>query len=82
LRASLTWAHDWVSELALAASFQALSDARFTVNGATRATDSALVSAEGEIQLRGGWAVMGKFEREFAGHSQTYAGSARVGYNW
>jgi outer membrane autotransporter protein len=82
LRANLAWAHDWVSDPALAASFQALPDARFIVNGATPATDSALVSAEGEIQLQGGWAVMGKFEGEFAGHSHTYAGSARIGYNW
>jgi autotransporter-associated beta strand protein len=82
LRVSLAWAHDWVSDPALAATLQALPDSRFVVNGARPATDSALISAEGEIQLQGGWAVMGKFEGEFAGHSRTYAGSARIGYNW
>ena len=40
LRARLAWAHDWVSDLALAAVFQTLPGASFVVDGATPAKNS------------------------------------------
>ena len=40
LRARLAWAHDWVSDLALAAVFQMLPGASFVVDGATPAKNS------------------------------------------
>src|SRR4029079_4210529 len=45
LRARVAWAHDWVSDPALAAVFQTLPGAGFVVNGATPAKNSALASA-------------------------------------
>jgi hypothetical protein len=50
LRGRLAWAHDWVSNPALAAAFQALPGTNFIVNGATPAKDSALVSTGAELQ--------------------------------
>ena len=54
LRGRLAWAHDWVSDPALAAVFQTLPGASFIVNGATPAKNSALASAGTELRLAGG----------------------------
>jgi uncharacterized protein YhjY with autotransporter beta-barrel domain len=45
LRARLAWAHDWVSDPLLTATFQALPGASFIVNGATSAKNAALALA-------------------------------------
>jgi outer membrane autotransporter protein len=45
LRAKLAWAHDWVSNPSLSATFQALPGANFVVNGAAIPANSALTSA-------------------------------------
>jgi outer membrane autotransporter protein len=82
LRARAAWAHDWVSDPSLTASFQALPGASFTVNGATPAKNSALLSAGSELRLRNGWSVMAVLDGEFAGHSQTYSGTAKIRYTW
>jgi outer membrane autotransporter protein len=76
------WAHDRDSNLALTPTFQALPGASFTVNGAAPPSDLALVTAGAELRLRGGWALMGRFDGELADGSQTYTGSARVRYAW
>jgi outer membrane autotransporter protein len=82
LRAKLGWAHDWVSDPTLAPIFQALPGASFIVNGATPAKNSALASAGAELRLINGVSLLGKFDGEFAGHSQTYAGTGTVRYTW
>jgi uncharacterized protein with beta-barrel porin domain len=82
LRGRAAWAHDWVSDPTLAASFQALPGASFIVNGAAPAKDSALTSAGAELRYRSGWSLAAKFDGEFAGHSQTYAGTGTVRYSW
>jgi uncharacterized protein with beta-barrel porin domain len=56
--------------------------ARFVVNGATPAKNSALTSADAELRLANGVALIGKFEGEFASHSSTYAGTGTVRYTW
>jgi uncharacterized protein YhjY with autotransporter beta-barrel domain len=79
----VAWAHDWVTDPALTAAFQALpAGGTFVVNGATPAHDSALVSAGAEVKLLNGWAVMAKFDGEFANGSQTYAGTGKLRYSW
>jgi uncharacterized protein with beta-barrel porin domain len=45
LRGRLAWAHDWVSNPALGAVFQALPGSNFTVNGAAPPKNSALTTA-------------------------------------
>jgi outer membrane autotransporter protein len=82
LRARLAWAHDWVSNPALAAAFQALPGTSFIVNGATPAKDSALVSTGAELRLVNGVTLSGKFDGEFARRSSTYAGTGTIRYAW
>jgi outer membrane autotransporter protein len=82
LRARAAWAHDWVSDPTLTPVFQALPGASFNVNGASPVHDSALASAGAEIKLRNGWALLAKFDGEFANRSQTYAGMGMVRYAW
>jgi hypothetical protein len=47
-----------------------------------RLGDSTLASAGAESRLRGGLSIGGKFDGEFAAHSQTYAGTGTVRYVW
>ena len=82
LRGRLAWAHDWVSDPTLTAAFQALPGASFIVNGATPATDSALVSAGAELRLVNGVSLLAKFGGEFGNGSQTYSGTATLSYTW
>jgi outer membrane autotransporter protein len=82
LRGRLAWAHDWVSDPALAAAFQALPGTGFIVNGATPAKNSALASAGAELRLVNGVTLSGKFDGEFARGSQTYAGTGTIRYTW
>jgi uncharacterized protein with beta-barrel porin domain len=82
LTGRVAWAHDWVSDPTLAATFQALPGQSFLVNGATPAKDSALASAGAEVRFVSGWSIAAKFDGEFATHSTTYAGTGIVRYRW
>jgi autotransporter-associated beta strand protein len=82
LRARAAWAHDWVSNSSLTAVFQALPGASFIVNGATPPKDSALATAEAELHVTANWSLLARFDGEFAGGSQTYAGTGTVRYRW
>ncbi len=63
-------------------SFEALPGASFIVQGATPAKNAALASAGAELRLINGLFLLGKFDGEFAAHSQTYAGTGTVRYAW
>lgn len=82
VRARLAWAHDWVDNPALNATFQALPGSGFTVNGAPIPSDSALVSIGGELHMTTHWSALAKFDGEFASSSQTYAGTGTLRYTW
>jgi uncharacterized protein with beta-barrel porin domain len=82
LRARLAWAHDWVSDPMLSATFEMLPGASFVVNGAVPAKDSALATAGAELRLVNGVSLLGKFDGQFAGHANTYAGSGVLRYVW
>jgi len=82
LRSRLAWAHDWVSNPAIGAVFQALPGAAFTVNGAAPPKDSALTTAGFELRPAPNWSLGAKFEGEFAARSQTYAGTGTLRYTW
>jgi uncharacterized protein with beta-barrel porin domain len=75
-------AHDFVSNPALSAAFQALPGGAFTVNGAPIPRDSALTTAGAQLFLTPQWTLLAKFEGEFAPGSQTYAGTGTVRYSW
>jgi uncharacterized protein with beta-barrel porin domain len=76
------WAHDWDHNLALTPTFLALPGASFVVNGARPSSNLALATAGAEWRLRNGWAVMAKFDGEFALHGQTYSGTAMLRYTF
>lgn len=82
LRGRLAWAHDWVSNPTLAAAFQVLPGTNFIVNGATPAKNAALASAGAELRLVNGVTISGKLDGEFAGRSNTYAGTGTVRWTW
>ena len=82
LRARAAWAHDWISNPALGAVFQALPGASFTINGAAPPKNSALASAGAELHLLNNWSLAGKFDGEFGSGSQTYAGTGTLRYTW
>jgi outer membrane autotransporter protein len=82
LRAKLAWAHDWVSNPSLSATFQALPGANFVVNGAAIPANSALTSAGAELRISPNWSVMASFDGEFAKTSQTYTGTGTIKYLW
>jgi outer membrane autotransporter protein len=82
LRGRVAWAHHWVSDPTLSATFQALPGASFIVNGAQPAQNSALLSAGAELRLATGVSFNGKFDGEFANRSNTYAGTGSVRVRW
>jgi len=82
LRGRVAWAHDWVSDATLVPVFQTLPGASFIVNGALPVKDSALVSAGGELRVANGVTLLAKFDGEFAGRSNTYAGTGTIRYRW
>jgi autotransporter-associated beta strand protein len=82
LRARVAWAHDWVGDPALLASFQALPGTSFVVNGSAVPHDSALTSVSAELYLTPRWTLLAKFDGESASSSQIYAGSGTLRYSW
>jgi uncharacterized protein with beta-barrel porin domain len=82
LRERVAWAHDWVSNPALSAAFQALPGAAFTVNGAPVPQNSALTTASAELRFTPRWSLTAQFDGEFAASSQTYAGTGTLRYRW
>jgi uncharacterized protein with beta-barrel porin domain len=82
LRGRVAWAHDWVSNPALSAAFQALPGAAFTVNGAPMPQNAALTTASAELRFTPRWSLTGQFDGEIASGSQTYAGTGTLRYRW
>jgi uncharacterized protein with beta-barrel porin domain len=52
------------------------------VNGAAPPKDSAVASAGAEVRIRPDWSLLAKFDGEFAGGADTYAGSATLRRAW
>jgi uncharacterized protein with beta-barrel porin domain len=82
LRGRLAWAHDYDTDRSIAATFQTLPGASFTVNGAAQASDSALVTASVEKKWLNGWSAAATFEGEFSNVTASYAGKGVVRYQW
>jgi uncharacterized protein with beta-barrel porin domain len=75
-------AHDWDSNPALTAVFQALLGTNFIVNGAAPPKNSALTSAGAELRVTPALSVGAKFDGEFANGAQIYAGTGIVRLSW
>ncbi len=56
-RARAAWAHDYSSAPSIGAAFQALPGSNFTVTGAQRARNAALVSIGPEMSFGNGWSL-------------------------
>jgi YVTN family beta-propeller protein/autotransporter-associated beta strand protein len=82
LRGRFAWAHDFDPDRSIAATFQTLPGASFTVNGAPQAHDSALTTASVEMKWINGWSIAATFEGEFSNVTNSYAGKGVVRYQW
>jgi uncharacterized protein with beta-barrel porin domain len=82
LRGRAAWAHDFDPDRNIGATFQTLPGASFVVNGATHASDSALVTASAEMKWLNGFSLAGTFEGEFSNVTTSYAGKGVVRYAW
>jgi uncharacterized protein with beta-barrel porin domain len=82
LRGRLAWAHDYNPDRNIGATFQALPGASFVVNGASQASDSALVTTSAEKKWLNGWSAAATFEGEFSEVTRSYAGKGVVRYAW
>ncbi|CAN5138697.1 hypothetical protein BH11PSE4_BH11PSE4_41020 [soil metagenome] len=82
LRGRLAWAHDFNTDRAIGATFQALPGATFVVNGATQPRDAALTTASAELRWMNGWSAAATFEGEFSDFARSYAGKGTVRYTW
>jgi autotransporter-associated beta strand protein len=82
LRGRLAWAHDYNTDRSVSATFLSLPGATFVVNGATRAADSALVTAALENKWRNGIVVGASFESELSSTTRSYAGRGVMRYEW
>ena len=75
-------AHDFDPDRSIAATFQTLPGASFTVNGAEQAHDSGLTTASVEMKWINGWSAAATFEGEFSNVTSSYAGKGVVRYTW
>ncbi|MDO8877392.1 MAG: autotransporter outer membrane beta-barrel domain-containing protein [Pseudolabrys sp.] len=82
LRAQAAWAHDWISDPSMSATFQALPGSGFVVHGASAPKNLVLASVGAELQLTPAWQLSTKLESEFGKGSQTYGGTAALRYRW
>jgi T5SS/PEP-CTERM-associated repeat protein/autotransporter-associated beta strand protein len=82
LRGRAAWAHDFNTDVAASATFQALPGASFVVKGAAAAHDAALTTASAEMQWRNGVTLAATFEGEFSAVARSYAGKAVMAYAW
>jgi uncharacterized protein with beta-barrel porin domain len=82
LRGRVAWVHDFNPDRTMAASFQALPDASFVVNGAAQSADSALLTATLEKQWLNGWSAAATFDGQISSVTRSYAGKGVVRYAW
>jgi uncharacterized protein with beta-barrel porin domain len=82
LSGRIAWAHDFVGNPALSASFEGLPGSSFTVFGAPIPHDLTIASAGAQYFLSPNWSVAAKFYGSFGAGYQTYAGNATLRYVW
>ena len=82
LRGRFAWGHDFNPDRSVAAAFQALPGASFTVNGVAQARDAALTTASAEMRWINGWSAAATFEGEFSSVTRSYAGKGVLRYAW
>jgi uncharacterized protein with beta-barrel porin domain len=61
----LPGAHDLNTDRLIGATFQTLQDTSFVIDGAARASDSAVTTASAELSWTNNWSVVATVEGEF-----------------
>lgn len=82
LHARVAWLHAFGSNSSINAAFQLIPNAPFTVQGATAAADSLLLSLGSEISIGDGVSLAASVDSELSATRQTYGGSVRLGGSW
>ena len=82
LFARAAWAHEFSRDNSLAATFQSLPGAGFTVQGAAAAADSALLTAAARVKNANGVSLEAKFESVLASGASTYAATGTFRVEW
>ena len=82
LRARGAWVHEFGSNNGVAAAFQSLAGAGFTVAGAVPNANSLQVSAGAELALHSGMFLAASLGGRFAADAQVYSGNVKLGYSW
>jgi uncharacterized protein with beta-barrel porin domain/membrane-associated phospholipid phosphatase len=82
LRGRAAWVHDYDTNNAFTDTFLTLPGASFVVNGPQRPSDSALLTAMAEVPVSRNVIISVKFDGEFAGGANTWAGTGMVRYLW
>jgi outer membrane autotransporter protein len=82
LRGRAAWGHGFDTDRSMAAIFQTLPGAGFTVIGAAAVENAALVSAGAELKLRSGVSLSAKFDGEFSDRTTVYAGTGTLRVSW
>jgi outer membrane autotransporter protein len=82
LRSRFAWAHEFNPDRSVAATFQSVPGASFTVNGAQQSSDAALTTASAEVKWRSGFSLAAIFEGEFSDVTRSYAGKGVARYQW
>jgi hypothetical protein len=78
LHARAAWAHDWISDPAMLANFQALAGTNFPVTGGGPAHDAALLSADATMEIAKGMTRATKLGGAFAARASSYDGKAEL----
>ncbi|MGJ5087008.1 MULTISPECIES: autotransporter domain-containing protein [unclassified Bradyrhizobium] len=81
-RGRIAWAHDFNPDRSVAATFQSLPGASFTVSGAQPAPDAALTTLGLERHWSNGWTAAATLDGEFSSTTRSYSGRASMRYVW
>ena len=82
LRGRVAWAHDFNTDRNIAATFQTLPLASFTVHRRVVGAGLRAGLRRGGARLRNGWSFAAKGDAELAGRTQTYSGTGVLRYAW
>jgi len=82
LGAGLAWAHDHSTNSSVTASFTSLPGSSFSVRGASRPENAALLSGSAELKLASGWTLAANVDSELGSGYRSYAGRGTLTYAW
>lgn len=82
LRGRFAWAHDYMTDRSVGATFQTLPGASFVVGGASQDADKALTTVAADVKWLNGFSLGATFEGEFSGSTRSYAGKGVARFTW